>query len=113
MSLDESMLHSMLQVYFELLGSLCSTGVMVPAATKKSFRPGACDTFTNPQMPYVGEPLRMRVFTDGAGLFAGWHLRSAPFLQSDCAILDVSKTRSLRVCTGASSFASCLLVTLI
>lgn len=66
----------MTQVYFELVGSECSTGVMVPAATNKSFRPGGCDIFTYPQMPYVGDPYRMRVFTDGAGLFAGWHLRS-------------------------------------
>lgn len=48
----------------------------MPAATNKSFRPGGCDIFTYPQMPYVGDPFRMRVFTDGAGLFAGWHLRS-------------------------------------
>ena len=64
-----------MQVYFELVGSVRSSGVMVPAATKKSFRPGGCDIFTYPQMPYVGDPLRMRIFTDGAGLFPGWHLR--------------------------------------
>ena len=63
------------QVFFELTGSLGSTGVMVPAATEKSFRAGAVDTFTYPQMPYVGEPQRLRVFTDGAGFFPGWHLK--------------------------------------
>jgi hypothetical protein len=48
---------------------------MVPAATKKSFEAGAVDSFTYPQMPYVGEPQRLRVFTDGAGFFSGWHLK--------------------------------------
>ena len=64
-----------LQVYFELMGTVGSTGVIVPAATKKSFRAGAVDTFTYPQMPFVGHPQRLRVFTDGAGFFSGWHLK--------------------------------------
>ena len=63
------------QVFFELIGTLGSTGVIVPAATGNTFQKGAVDTFTYPQLPYVGDPCRLRVFTDGAGFFPGWRLK--------------------------------------
>ena len=64
-----------MQVFFELIGSLGSTGVIVPAASSSTFQKGAVDTFTYPQMPFVGDVWRLRVFTDGAGFFSGWHLK--------------------------------------
>ena len=64
-----------LQVFFEMIGSLGSTGVIVPAATGNTFQKGAVDIFTYPQLPYVGDLWRLRVFTDGAGFFPGWYLK--------------------------------------
>ncbi|GAB4821886.1 hypothetical protein N2152v2_008932 [Parachlorella kessleri] len=63
------------KVHFELLGSRDSSGVIMPVAAKRSFKPGRVDVFTFLDMPYLGDLQAIKVGTDGTGLFPGWHLR--------------------------------------
>ena len=66
---------SLLQVFFELIGQQTSSGAIIPAATARNFKRGRTDTFTYPLLPWVGHLQELRVGTDGAGCFPGWHLR--------------------------------------
>eukprot|EP00878_Enallax_costatus_P040672 GHUV01047012.1.p1 GENE.GHUV01047012.1~~GHUV01047012.1.p1 ORF type:complete len:352 (+),score=79.91 GHUV01047012.1:271-1326(+) len=63
------------KVFFELIGEHGSSGIVYFNSQQGQFDRGHQDSFLYPRLPYLGKLYQLRVGTDGAGMFAAWHLR--------------------------------------